>query len=779
MRSNKTKLKASGSSKTFVIRKWHPQAPKKLGTINLGDYKIHSFLTTSKEYSQNKRKVDKHINTVEFYYFKEENPKFNILRDQQSQNNTTNLQQHLRDNQVAFAKRYADYMFSIEGTPSNVLFESLKLIKGSFNLRPIFLKEWDNVSNLNLTNHLDHIENVISGKKMDKMIPTSVYNQKSPNDILLAKIKKSEITFDVLSQKAQIPISTVYKHAQGEADIDRYSACKYAKFFGMDPSEILFNDIQIPLKGIVNFKKEGSEGEVIPLIDRYEYVICPRDVYRPDIQAVRIETDGSVYDNNIAFYYQSYDGKISNNQLCIFIFGDEKKNNIALGRFSIDRYGKISVKNPEPTITEDQFDKVKKLALGTKDTDHYPHNLAKPMLEHDTLVDCAISGQTLNQNFFKNNTEVKVLPIISLLNPTLTRKDERRSHIIKNEETWYKTSNLQNAIDQQNIKDINTLQQGDLIKKQIASLNDSLNDKVKKNKERFYDLLKNNKDQSVWRKADLIFSDQEGNQLDINALNKQIQKYTDQIKQRIKDTQEFTKQVEDITAGAKKILDQNKEEHLTKKRKIAEEMLSGPSWLVGLSPDDLSDKMLSYVAKEPKQAKDFFSDKSINSKVRFGEASGENRAKKAFDAAMNDPRFIQNENSLELTTEILIAITGGNDLTLKECDEIMNYFRKDMDPNAEVLFACIKDDDMDGSVRVSFCIVSDGKLRDDILLKNAISNFYFYQQIGLRKEALKMALSSPALDDSLRAKVLEEISEKIPQVKEYKTAEIYPFRKAI
>ena len=173
------------------------------------------------------------------------------------------------------------------------------------------------------------------------------------------------------------------------------------------------------------------------------------------------------------------------------------------------------------------------------------------MLEHDTWVDCAISGQTINQNFFKNNTKIKVLPIISLLNPTLTRKDERRSHIIKNEETWYKTSNLQNAIDQQNIKDINTLQQGDLIKKQIASLNDSLNDKVKKNKERFYDLLKNNKDQSVWRKADLIFSDQEGNQLDINALNKQIQKYTDQIKQRIKDTQEFTKQVEDITAGAK------------------------------------------------------------------------------------------------------------------------------------------------------------------------------------------------------------------------------------
>ena len=36
----------------------------------------------------------------------------------------------------------------------------------------------------------------------------------------------------------------------------------------------------------------------------------------------------------------------------------------------------------------------------------------------------------------------------------------------------------------------------------------------------------------------------------------------------------------------------------------------------------------------------------------------------------------------------------------------MNYFRKDMDPNAEVLFACIKDDDMDGSVRVSFVLLA-------------------------------------------------------------------------
>ena len=64
MRSNKTKPKASGSSKTFVKRKWHPQAPKKLGTINLGDYKIHSFLTTSKEYSLKEAWNSKIMNNI-------------------------------------------------------------------------------------------------------------------------------------------------------------------------------------------------------------------------------------------------------------------------------------------------------------------------------------------------------------------------------------------------------------------------------------------------------------------------------------------------------------------------------------------------------------------------------------------------------------------------------------------------------------------------------------------------------------------------------------------
>ena len=97
----------------------------------------------------------------------------------------------------------------------------------------------------------------------------------------------------------------------------------YAKYFGMDPSEILFNDISVPLEGTVNFKGEAP-GEVKKKIGSYEFVKCPRDIYRPDIKCVRVE-DNSIYGCNL-FYYQSKNSEvIADNQLYIFLFGEGRK----------------------------------------------------------------------------------------------------------------------------------------------------------------------------------------------------------------------------------------------------------------------------------------------------------------------------------------------------------------------------------------------------------------------------------------------------------------------
>ena len=50
---------------------------------------------------------------------------------------------------------------------------------------------------------------------------------------------------------------------------------------------------------------------------------------------------------------------------------------------------------------------------------------------------------------------------------------------------------------------------------------------------------------------------------------------------------------------------------------------------------------------------------------------------------------------------MLINITGGNDLTLFEVDQSVNKIRAEVDPEAELIFGAIKDENMTGKIRVS------------------------------------------------------------------------------
>ncbi len=759
-----------------VREAWPIGKPKKISTLNIGDYRINRYLRTVQDKSHNSnRKVEAHISTVEFFYFKDGNQKFNQLREMQNNSVTQetsriavmeSLDQNQRINQVTYAANNADYIYVLEGTPSYVLSESLKIIRGEYKLRQIFLLEWENVSNTNLVEHINHLVNISEGKKLDKVIPTSVYNQKTPNDILLAKIKKNDVSFEILSQKTKIPLSMVYKHAQDKADIDRDSATKYAKFFGIDPAEILFNDIQISLKGVVNFKNNGFEGGVISHYGRYEYVNCPRDIYRPDIQAIRIDSKGSVYDNNIFFYYQSFDGKLSPNQLCAFVFGDQTDNDIVVGRLFIDKYGSLSVRNPDITIIEEAFDEVKSKALGTGTGDsYYPHNINQPILSYEHSVHCSIRGQRLDHHYFNKNPKVKILPIISILNPSLTLKDEKRSLIIKNEEAWYKTSNAQSFIDEQknklNLNKSVTSKGGEL--KQIQKDIEVTKEKMLESKELLSKILNDYKDQSVWRKSDLSIQNEQG-----NWLNLEIKKYTDMVLDRLEKQREINNKLTDYSA---KLFNDEKKAKREEINPKTEWIISPPAYESNILPE----KMLEWIEKDPLKAKEYFSDKSPGTKIGLGESLGGNRAADAFNKAIEDTRL----GNLADATEVILVVTGGNDVTLHEIDEIVNLLRKKINPESEIVFGALKDDNMEGGIRVSIAMSNKGQLKEDNLIKNTVSNFYTYKELGLRKEALRIALSSPALNDDIRKKAVDIISNKIPEIKKYKTAEIYPFKKVM
>jgi len=82
-----------------------------------------------------------------------------------------------------------------------------------------------------------------------------------------------------------------------------------------------------------------------------------------------------------------------------------------------------------------------------------------------------------------------------------------------------------------------------------------------------------------------------------------------------------------------------------------------------------------------------------------GEAEGENRAMAATELALNNPLI--DEYTLQGAKGLLINITGGSDLTLFEVDAAVNKIRAEVDPEAELIFGAIKDQNMNGKIRVS------------------------------------------------------------------------------
>jgi cell division protein FtsZ len=87
-----------------------------------------------------------------------------------------------------------------------------------------------------------------------------------------------------------------------------------------------------------------------------------------------------------------------------------------------------------------------------------------------------------------------------------------------------------------------------------------------------------------------------------------------------------------------------------------------------------------------------------------GEAEGENRSMVATEMALNNPLI--DEYSLQGAKGLLINITGGKDLTLFEVDQAVNKIRAEVDPEAELIFGAIKDENMNGKIRVSIVATS-------------------------------------------------------------------------
>ncbi len=82
-----------------------------------------------------------------------------------------------------------------------------------------------------------------------------------------------------------------------------------------------------------------------------------------------------------------------------------------------------------------------------------------------------------------------------------------------------------------------------------------------------------------------------------------------------------------------------------------------------------------------------------------GEASGEDRARHAAEAAIANP--LLDDVSMHGARGLLISITGGPDLTLYEVDEAASRIREEVDQDANIILGATYDPEMTGTIRVA------------------------------------------------------------------------------
>ena len=277
-------------------------------------------------------------------------------------------------------------------------------------------------------------------KTKKEIVDLGFFNYQNPNQILADKIRSSTKDISEISEKVGLHISMVSKQMKGQREITRDHAFAYAKFFGCDPADILFAAPQIPIWSTVDFLKfkdhdmPFNPGECVTVTDKREYVVCPRDIYRPDIKAVKVNSPGSYLDGMVLFYYATSDVK----QDCLgrlSIVGDEDDTDDALMkelRFGekqryyigiLEQYkGKTKLLNPDPYAKE-----------------------SLPQDQGDIIIN--------------NITPSFASPIVGIVNPKQIKKDKHSSKLFKSNDEIVRTTRMteQKMVEQMKIKEL-TLQ---------------------------------------------------------------------------------------------------------------------------------------------------------------------------------------------------------------------------------------------------------------------------------------------------------------------------------
>ncbi len=197
---------------------------------------------------------------------------------------------------------------------------------------------------------------------------------RASNDTFYSYVNSYGMTPKKFSEKTGVENSVLFRELKGQRKLSLDKAMTYAKALGCDPVDLLFEKQMCKLWGSVdlfNVHDLGNdrfhEGQIkaAPIIKEGindggllgdQLILCPRDIYRPEIKAIHINSLGSHLHNHFAYYYRS-DQSDDINENKMVVVGREIPELEELGMETMQYFfgilkiekGKQQIINPEPT----------------------------------------------------------------------------------------------------------------------------------------------------------------------------------------------------------------------------------------------------------------------------------------------------------------------------------------------------------------------------------------------------------------------------------------------
>ena len=245
--------------------------------------------------------------------------------------------------------KYSQAKRVVRGNPNEVYAQIYKHISD----KATFQKKWDAAKHLYLTR-----------------TPFS----RAASEAFLHYVNNYGMTPKKFAEKTGVENSVLFRELKGQRQLSLEKAIKYSKALACDPVDLLFDKQMCRLWGSVdlfNMHNAGNEdywiGQIkaAPILKDSkneggllgdQLIPVPRDIYRPEIKAILIDSLGSYLHNHFVYYYRT-DNSDAINENKLVIVGREIPELEDLGMETMQYFfgilkiekGKQQIINPEPT----------------------------------------------------------------------------------------------------------------------------------------------------------------------------------------------------------------------------------------------------------------------------------------------------------------------------------------------------------------------------------------------------------------------------------------------